>query len=152
MNKIYFCFFAFCSWVLEQLCYCYDCVFLCSNYFLCQVKPLGSSSVIVVWSCWKNRSFCAHEKNSHFLPESDKIPIPFAVDQYKNYSGHPNVSEFLELHKYSKSLDCYRLFCFWQIIFFCIVCLFWWVYGFLWWVFAIEKLEFRRYNSRTKYE
>ena len=32
------------------------------------------------------------------------------------------------------------------------MCLFWWLYGFLWWVFAIEKLEYSRYNTKTKYE
>ena len=31
------------------------------------------------------------------------------------------------------------------------MCLFWWLYGFLWWVFAIEKLEYIRYNTK-KYE
>ena len=28
------------------------------------------------------------------------------------------------------------------------MCLFWWLYGFLWWVFAIEKLEYSRYNAK----
>lgn len=32
------------------------------------------------------------------------------------------------------------------------MCLFWWLYGFLWWVFAIEKLQYNRYNTKTKYE
>ena len=47
-----------------------------------------------------------------FLPKSDKIPIPTAIDQYTNCPGRPNFSEFLELKKYSKPIDCYRLFCF----------------------------------------
>ena len=32
------------------------------------------------------------------------------------------------------------------------MCLFSWLYGFLRWVFAIEKLEYSRYNTKTKYE
>ena len=61
-------------------------------------------------------------------------------------------SEFLELQTYSPKLDYYRLFCFDRFCFLCVVCLFWWLYGFLWWVFAIEKLEYSRYNAKTKYE
>ena len=55
---------------------------------------------------------CAHENNFHFLPENDKIPVTTAVDQYTNYLARPSISEFLELQKYSKVTDCYRLFCF----------------------------------------
>ena len=39
-----------------------------------------------------------------------------------------------------------------RFCFHCVVCLFWWFYGFLWWVFAIEKLEYSRYNAKRKYE
>ena len=48
--------------------------------------------------------------------------------------------------------DYYRLFCFDRFCFICVVCLFWWLYGFRWWVFAIEKLEYSRYNTKTKYQ
>ena len=41
----------------------------------------------------KNRKY-ALTKKIHFLPESDKIPIPTAIDQYTNYSGRPNLSGF----------------------------------------------------------
>ena len=58
----------------------------------------------------------------------------------------------LELQKYSKVPYYYRLFCFDRFCFLCVVCLFWWLYGFLWWGFAIEKLEYSRYNTKTKYE
>ena len=72
----------------------------------------------------KKQKVCAHENNLHFLPESDKIPIPTAVDQYKNYLVHPYFSELLELQKYSKpqiATDCsvFDRFCF-----LCVVCLF----------------------------
>ena len=36
--------------------------------------------------------------------------------------------------------------------FLCIVCLFRRFYGFIWRVFAIEKLEYSRYNAKMKYE
>ena len=68
--------------------------------------------VIVDSILLKNRNFCAHENNYHFLPESDKIPIPTVVHQYTFYPGRPNYSEFLELQKYSEPPDYYRLFCF----------------------------------------
>ena len=35
-----------------------------------------------------------------------------------------------------------------RFCFLCVVCLFWWFYGFLRWVFAIEKLEYSRYNGK----
>ena len=78
--------------------------------------------------------------------------IIFEVDQYTNYPGFPSFLEFLEFQKYSNKSDFYRLFYFDRFCFLCVVCLFWWLYGFLWWVFAIEKLECNRYNARTKYE
>ena len=58
----------------------------------------------------------------------------------------------MEFQKYSLKSDYYRLFCFDRFCFLCVVCLFWWLYGFIWWVFAIEKLEYSRYNTKTKYE
>ena len=72
----------------------------------------------------ENRNFYAHEINFHFLPESDKIPLPLAVDQYTNFSSRPNVSEFLELHKYSRVTDTTDYFVFDRFCFLCVVCLF----------------------------
>ena len=51
----------------------------------------------------KNRNFSAHENNSHFLRGRDKIPIPIAVDQYKNCSGRPNFSEFWSSRSFRNS-------------------------------------------------
>ena len=48
--------------------------------------------MIVILSCCKKQKVCAHENNFRFLPESDKIPTPAAVDQYTNYLGFPNFS------------------------------------------------------------
>ena len=43
--------------------------------------------------------------------------ILFALDWYTNFSGFPNLVEVLELQKYSRVTDYYRLFCFRQILF-----------------------------------
>ena len=106
---------------------------------------LGNSCLILL----KKQKVCAGEIHFHFLPKRDKIPIPLAADKYTYFLGRPNFLEFLELHKYSKESDCYRLFYFDRFYFLCVACLFWWLYGFLWWVFAIEKLEYSRYNTKT---
>ena len=100
----------------------------------------------------KKQKVCAHENNFHFLPESDKIPIPLAVDQYTNFSGHPNFSEFLRLHKYSRVTGYYRLFCFWQILFFVcslLILMNLWVVSGVW---AIEKLAYSRFNTNINKE
>ena len=110
---------------------------------------LGDSCLILLR---KTETFMLIKLIFIFLPESDKIPVPFAVDQYANCLGLPNFLEFLELQNYSKWLDYYRLLCFDRFCFLCVVCLFWWLYGFRWWVFAIEKLEYSIYNAKTKYE
>ena len=57
------------------------------------------------------------------------------------------VTEVLKVFRLLQTILFFERFCF-----LCVVCLFWWLYGFLWWVFAIEKLEYSRYNARIKYE
>ena len=47
--------------------------------------------------------------------------------------------EVLEFQKYSFKSDCYRLFCFDRFCFLCVVCLFWWLYGFLWWFLPLKS-------------
>ena len=106
---------------------------------------LGNSCLILL----KKQKVYAHEINFHLLPESDKIPIPLVVDKYTNFSGRLNFSEFCGV---TEVFEIVRLFCFDRFYFLCVVCLFWWLYGFLWWVFSIEKLEYSRYNTKTKYE
>ena len=109
---------------------------------------LGDSCLILL----KNRNLCAHENNFSKSQKRLKTLIFFTLDWYTNFSGHPIISGFMEFQKYSNKSDCYKQFCFDRFYFLCVVCLFWWLYGFLWWVFAIEKLEYNRYNARTKYE
>ena len=59
---------------------------------------LGDSCLILL----KKQKLLRSRKYFLFLSEIDKIPIPLEVDQYTNFSGRPNFSEFLELQKYSK--------------------------------------------------
>ena len=53
----------------------------------------------------------------------------------------------MESFKITTDCSIFDRFCF-----LCVVCLFWWFYGFLWRVFAMEKLKYSRYNTITKYE
>ena len=94
-------------------------VVLCFNYFLCQVEPLGRLGWKLIWSCWKkNRNFALTRIIvifnrrvilSWFFLKKINREIPHV---------HNFISEYLELRKYSKVTDYYRLFCFWQILFF----------------------------------
>ena len=111
-----------------------------------QVKPLGSSWVIVVRSCWKTETF-ALTKTILILYQSMIKYQLFSQNINIQIAHCHNYSEFLGLQKYLKYPDYYILFCF-----LCVVCLFWWFYGFLWRIFAIEKLEYSRYNAKIKYE
>ena len=119
---------------------------------MCQVKPLGSSWVIVVWSCWKTETyaltkiiFINHRKVilPWFFLQKINIQISQVVLIFQNFWS------FRSIRNIQIATDCsvFDRFCF-----LCVVCLFWWFYGFLWWVFAIEKLEYSRYNAKIKYE
>ena len=100
----------------------------------------------------KNKNFYAHKISFHFLLECDRIPVPLAIDQYENFSGHPNVSEFLELQKYWNSqiaTDCSVLA---DSVFFVLCAYFDGSMVMFDEFFSIEKLEYSRYNTKTKYE
>ena len=60
-----------------------------------------------------------------------------------------NFWSFISIRNIQIATDCsvFDRFCF-----LCVVCLFWWFYSFVWRVFAIEKLEYSRYNAIIKYE
>ena len=55
----------------------------------------------------KNRNFCAQENNFHNSQKRAFDLIIFSLDWYTNFSGFSNLSEFLELQKYSGVTDCY---------------------------------------------
>ena len=115
---------------------------------MCQVKPFGSSRVIVVWSCWKTETFAftkiifINHRNVLllcFFWQKINIQIAQVVLIFQNFWSFRSIRNIQIATDYSV----FDRFCF-----LCVVCLFWWLYGFLWWVFAIEKLEYSRYNTK----
>ena len=78
-----------------------------------------------------------------FFLKNINIKISQVVLSFQNFLGYRSILNT------QIATDCpiFDRFCF-----LCVVCLFWWFHGFLWWFFAIEKLEYSRYNARTKYE
>ena len=78
---------------------------------MCQVKPIGSSWIVIIWSCWKKKQkLSAHENNCLKSPERDKIPIPIEVDKKTNYLGLSNffrifgVTEVFETSKFLQAV------------------------------------------------
>ena len=119
---------------------------------MCQVKPFGSYWVIVVWSCWKTETFALTK--IIFIFNRSVIKYQFIVKKINKQTSQvllmfQNFWSFKSIRNIQIATDCsvFDIFCF-----LCVVCLFWWFYGFLWWVFAIEKLEYSRYNAIIKYE
>ena len=119
---------------------------------MCQEKPLGSSWMIVVWSCWKTETL----HTSYRIIKNHRSVIKYQLFLQKiNIKNSQvvlifqNFWSFRSIRNIQISTDCsvFERFCF-----LCVVCLFWWFYGFLWRVFAIEKLEYSIYNARIKYE
>ena len=117
-----------------------------------QAKPLGSCWVIVDLILLKNRNFYAQKNNfnksqkrAFVLNVLHKIDIQIfhVVLIFQNFGSYRSIRSS------QVATDCsvFDRFCF-----LCVVCLFWWFYGFLWRVFAIEKLEYSRYNAKIKYE
>ena len=62
---------------------------------MCQVKPIGSSWMIVNWSSWKFQRLSVHDFLLKKSPERDKILIQIASDQWTNCVGLPILAEFL---------------------------------------------------------
>ena len=57
----------------------------------------------------RNRNFYAQENNFHNSQKHSFDLILFELDWYTNFLGCPNLVGFLELHKYSRVTDYYRL-------------------------------------------
>ena len=104
------------------------------------------------WSCWQSETFAPSKLV--LITHRNVILIWFFL-QYINIQISQVIISFQKNWSYrsirmiqiTTGCSVFDRFCF-----LCVVCLFWWLYGFLWWVFAIEKLEYSRYNARTKYE
>ena len=119
---------------------------------MCQAKPLGSSWVIVVWSFWRTETFMLMKTIFIFNQSVIKYQFFFRsiyIQISQVFLIFQDVWSYISIRNIQIATDCsvFDRFCF-----LCIVCLFWWFSGFLWWVFAIEKLEYIRYNARIKYE
>ena len=118
---------------------------------MCQVKPLGWFGWKLIWSCWKTETFALTKLFFIFI---GRVLLSWFFLQKINIQITQVVlfSEFLVFQKYSYKSDCYRLFCFWQILFSlrCVL-----VLMILWFSlksFFHRKLEYSRHNAKIKYE
>lgn len=84
---------------------------------MCQVRPLGWLTVIVVLILLRKKNFCTQENNFHNSQKCAFDLILSALQWYTNFPGYPDFLEFLELQKYLRVTYYYRVFCFWQILF-----------------------------------
>ena len=82
------------------------------------------------------------DKILKFLHKID-IQISHVVLIFLNFWSYRSIRSF----QIATNCSIFDRFCF-----LCVVCLFWWFYGFLWRVFSIEKLEYSRYHARIIYE
>ena len=119
---------------------------------MCQARPLGWFGWKLIWSCWKTETYALMK--IIFINHRNMLLSWFILKKiYIQFSQAFLISHdfwsYRSILNIQIAIDCsvFDRFCF-----LCIVCLFWWLYGFLWWIFAIKKLEYSRYNARTKYE
>ena len=92
---------------------------------MCLVEPLGRLGWKLMRSCCKKQKLSAHEISCYFFYR--RVILSWFFLQKINRQiphVHQFISEFLELHKYSRVTD-YDRFCF-----LCVVCLFWRIYIF----------------------
>ena len=103
-------------------------------------------------SCWKTETFALTKTilifyqsviKYQFFLQKINIQISQVFLIFQNFWSYGSIRNVQIATNYSV----FDRFCF-----LCVVCLFWWLYGFIWWVFAIEKLEYIRYITKTKYE
>ena len=100
-------------------------------------KAFGKIWVKVDLILLKNRNFCAHENNSNFwvllswlFLQGINKQIAHVVLIFQNLWSYSSIQSFY----IAKDCSAFDRFCF-----LCVVCLFWWFYGFIWWVFATES-------------
>jgi hypothetical protein len=96
--------------VFAKLCLWFDCVF-CVLISVCAKQYLWDDlEDSIIDAVLKTETF-ASNTGINFLYSSLKNSEIFIQYWYMNCQSCPNISEFFELHKYSKFLDYYRLFC-----------------------------------------
>ena len=118
---------------------------------MCQARPLGWFGWELIWSCRKTETFALTKLffifirrvilSLLFLKKINKQIIHIVLIFQNLWSYRSIRSSQIATH--CSVFDRFYFLC---------VCLFWWFYGFLWRVFAIEKLEYSRYNAKIKYE
>ena len=119
---------------------------------MCQARPLGWFGWELIWSCWKIETFALTKL---FLIFNRRVILSWFFLQKTNKQiihvllMFQNFQSYRSIRSSQIATDCSV---FYRFCFLCVVCLFWWFYGFLWRVFAIEKLEYSRYNEKIKYE
>ena len=85
---------------------------------MCQVEPLGRLGWSLCDLAVKTETFAITRIAVIFYRRVVLGWFFFKMINRQIPHVHQFISEFLELQKYSKVTDCYRLFCFWQILFF----------------------------------
>ena len=90
--------------------------FHCIIKIMCQGLPLGCLQCLLVCTV-QDRNFGCSAWFYIFLLECQTILILVALSWSTNCLFCLILVEFLEYQKYGECSDCYRLFCFWQILF-----------------------------------
>ena len=114
--------------------------FHCIIKIMCQLLVLGWLDFLFGVCSRKNRNFCCSNWIYIFLLGRQTLLILSVLYFYTNFLFLLTLAEFFKYQKYGECSDYYRLFCFRQILFLCIVCLFWWNYLFISVDWAMEKL------------
>ena len=83
---------------------------------MCQGLPLGCLQCLLVCAV-QDRNFGCDARFYIFLLERQTVLKLFAMSFYTNCLFFLILAEFFKYHKYDECSDCYRLFCFRQILF-----------------------------------
>ena len=89
--------------------------FHCIIKIMCQGLPLGCLQCLLVCAV-QDRNFGCSARFYIFYWNVKRL-WNFALYLYKNCLFFVILAEFLGYHKYGGCSDCFRLFCFWQILF-----------------------------------
>ena len=127
-------------------------MFLWFKLVVAPSKAFGIIWEIVDLILFKNKNFCI-QKNNFNKSQKHDFALSFLHNINKKNSHVDLIFQNFWSYRSIRSLQIatdYSVFD--RFCFLCVVCLFWWFYGFLWRVFAIEKLEYSICNAKIKYE